>query len=127
MRIGYACLTYGNITSNFKTITKKTLTDENLLKVIDHNLNALEEIIDYNIENNLDLFRITSDLIPFGSSPLNVIEWDKIFEERFHDISLKILDSGIRVSMHPGQYSVLNSPREEVLINTIEEDRKSVV
>lgn len=121
MRIGYACLTYGNITSNFKTITKKTLTVENLLKVIDHNLNALEEIIDYNIENNLDLFRITSDLIPFGSSSLNVIEWDKIFGERFHDISLKILDSGIRVSMHPGQYSVLNSPREEVVTNTIDD------
>lgn len=121
MRIGYACLTYGNITSNFRTITKKYLTEDNLLDVIEHNLNSLEEIIDYNIQNNIKLFRITSDLIPFGSSPLNMLKWDEIFKDRFHRIGVKILNSNMRVSMHPGQYTVLNSPSDQVVFNAIED------
>jgi len=121
MNIGYACITAGNITSNYRTITKKYLTEEKLIEVVEHNLNTLEEIIDYNILNNIKLFRITSDLIPFGSSPLNTISWENIFFNRFIKIGEKIRNAGIRVSMHPGQYTIINSPRDNVIENSIED------
>lgn len=121
MRIGYACLTLGVRDTNFKTCILKNATKDNLLKIIDHNLDTLERIIDYNIENNIKLFRISSDIIPFGSSPVNELEWWSIFHEKFLNIGLKIKNSNMRVSMHPGQYTVLNSPTEDVVYRAIKD------
>lgn len=78
-----------------------------------HNLAALERMIDYNRKNDIKLFRISSDLIPFGSSPINALAWPEI-RKTFDRIGAKIRKNGIRVSLHPGQYTVLNSPTEDV-------------
>ena len=121
MKIGYACLTKGVYGTDFKTCTLKKATDENLFQLIRHNLETLERIIDYNIKMNIDFFRISSDIIPFGSSEVNSLEWDSIFQEEFERIGSKIKEWGIRVSMHPGQYTVLNSPRRDVVDRAIED------
>lgn len=121
MKIGYACLTEGVYNTKFKTCTLKTATRENLLKIIEHNLDTLEEIIDYNIKMNISFFRLGSDIIPFGSSPVNNLPWDGIFKERFQTISKKIKDKNIRISMHPGQYTILNSPNETIIERAIED------
>lgn len=121
MSIGYACLTIGVQNTNFKSCNAKSVNDEILLDLISHNLNSLENIIDYNIENNIKLFRISSDLIPFGSSPINNLSWDRVFSSKFSEIGEKIRKSGMRVSMHPGQYTVLNSPNIEVVNRAIDD------
>lgn len=71
MNIGFACLSIGVYHNDYKTIRKDNLTDPKLIEIIKYNLESLTHIIDYIIKNNLKLFRISSDLIPFGSSPLN--------------------------------------------------------
>ena len=75
MRIGYACLTIGVQETNLRSCLIKNASENNLLDIIEHNLNSLNNVIDYNIENNIKLFRISSDLIPFGSSKVNNIPW----------------------------------------------------
>ncbi len=115
MRIGYACLTLGVQNTQQKTCTMKNANVERLTELIRHNLNALEAIIDYNIANDIRLFRISSDLIPFASSPANNLCWWELFSQRFQTIGKKVRESGMRVSMHPGQYTVLNSPDEGVV------------
>jgi UV DNA damage endonuclease len=119
MRIGYACLTLGVLNTNFKSCIQRNANEKNLLALISHNLNSLENIIDYNIKNNILLFRISSDIIPFGSSPINPLEWSNIFADQLAIIGKKILSSKMRVSMHPGQYTVLNSPTSEVVSRAI--------
>lgn len=121
MSIGYACLTIGVSDANLKSCTAKNLSNEKLLGIIEHNLKSLKNIIDYNIKNNIHLFRISSDLIPFGSSPLNKLHWWEIFSEEFFEIGKEIRKNNIRVSMHPGQYTVLNSPKEDVVNRAIED------
>jgi UV DNA damage endonuclease len=121
MSIGYACLTIGVQNTNLKSSIAKNINEEKLLNLISFNLNSLENIIDYNIENDIKLFRISSDLIPFGSSPINNISWEKIFFSEFNKIGEKIRKSNMRVSMHPGQYTVLNSPNVEVVNRAIED------
>lgn len=79
MEIGYACLTKGVYNTNFKRCTLKTASEENLLKLIEHNLETLDRIIDYNIKMGIKFFRISSDIIPFGSSDVNKLQWDSIF------------------------------------------------
>ena len=119
MKIGYACLTIGVKDTNYKTCVMKNVNHERLAELISHNLYSLENTIDYNIKNSIKLFRITSDLIPFGSSEVNQLEWWNDFKNRFEEIGKKIKKSGMRISMHPGQYTVLNSPKKDVVERAI--------
>ncbi|MPW25724.1 UV DNA damage repair endonuclease UvsE [Alkalibaculum sp. M08DMB] len=121
MSIGYACLTVGVPNTNFKSCIMKNFSESKLLELISHNLNSLENIIDYNIKNNIKLFRLSSDVIPFGSSPINTLPWWDLFSNRFSAMGNKVNSNGIRISMHPGQYTVLNSPNEDVVYRAIED------
>lgn len=121
MSIGYACLNIGTPNTNIRSVMQKNATPENLTEVTAHNLAALEKMIDYNRKNNIQLFRISSDLIPFGSSPVNALPWWDIHAEALQHIGAKIRKSGMRVSFHPGQYTVLNSPTENVVERAIED------
>jgi len=119
MSIGYACLNIGTPNTNIRSVMQRNSTPEKLTEVTAHNLSALEKMVDYNRKNNINLFRISSDLIPFGSSPVNALPWWDIHAEAFQHIGAKIRKSGMRVSFHPGQYTVLNSPEEDVVARAI--------
>jgi UV DNA damage endonuclease len=119
MRIGYACLTVGVPNVNYKSCILRNATTSNLMNLIEHNLRVLDTVIDYNIENNIRMFRISSDIIPFGSHPVNTVNWQSVFSDTLLSIGKKALQNGIRLSMHPGQYTVLNSPNEEVVQRAI--------
>lgn len=121
MSIGYACLTVGVLNTDMKSCVIRNASQDRLLDLIAHNLNSLENIIDYNISNDIKLFRISSDLIPFASNPVNMLPWWDIFVSKFSDIGEKIRNSGMRVSMHPGQYTILNSPYEDVVKRAIKD------
>ena len=119
MSIGYACLNIGTPNTNIRSVMQRNATLEKLTEVTAHNLAALEKMIDYNRKNDIKLFRISSDLIPFGSSPVNALPWWDIHAEAFQHIGAKIQKSSMRVSFHPGQYTVLNSPDENVVARAI--------
>ena len=119
MSIGYACLNIGTPNTNIRSVIQRNATPEKLTEVTAHNLEALEKMVDYNIANDIRLYRISSDLIPFGSSPVNALDWPEIHKEAFERIGAKIRKSGMRVSLHPGQYTILNSPTEDVVERSI--------
>lgn len=123
MKIGYACLAVAVPGSGIKSCTLKNADAARLLSLIGHNLDSLERLIDYNMQNGIRLFRISSDLIPFGSSLAAGLPWQEIFAEKLSAIGGKILRSGMRVSMHPGQYTVLNSPDALVAERAVEDLR----
>jgi len=104
-----------------KSCTLKNATEARLNEIITYNLNSLAHIIDYNIKQNIRLFRISSDLIPFASNPANTLPWWDTFSSHFEQIGHSIKNSGMRVSMHPGQYTVLNSPQPEVVERAIKD------
>lgn len=119
MAIGYACKTIGVRNTDMRSCLLKDATEGKLMEIIEHNIAALDRIIDYNTENNIRLFRISSDLIPFGSSFINSIKWWEQFGEVLKIIGQKIKDSNMRVSMHPGQYTVVNSIKSNVVERAI--------
>lgn len=121
MSIGYACKTVGVFNADMKSCTLKNANDERLIELIGHNIESLNNIIDYNIENDIMLFRISSDLVPFGSSEANKVKWWEIFSEEISTIGRKIKISNMRVSVHPGQYTVLNSTNEEVVKRAVDD------
>ncbi len=121
MRIGYACLAVALEGAQLRTCTLKTATPERLLSLAGANFAALEHMIDYNITNNISFFRISSDIVPFGSSRAAELSWDTEHADRLAAIAEKIKASNMRVSMHPGQYTVLNSPNAGVVQRGVED------
>lgn len=121
MRIGYACKLIGVKGTDIKSCTLKNVSNDRLTELIKHNISSLNAIIDYNIENNIKLFRISSDLIPFGSSEVNSIKWWEVFSHELKTIGNKIIKNNIRVSLHPGQYTILNSNNRDVVIKAIKD------
>jgi UV DNA damage endonuclease len=119
MAIGYACLTIGVQNTGFSRCSLKDASEEKIRAVAKHNLESLSKIIDYNILNNIKLFRISSDIIPLASHPINKIIWQEEFKVILADIGEKIILSGMRVSMHPGQYTILNSTNPKIVEKAI--------
>lgn len=116
MKIGYACLVVGVPDTTMKTTRKANATDERLTELIQNNLASMENMIDYNIKHGIKMYRISSDIIPFGSDlEMNQLDWVNLFTENLKQLGKKIRDHDIRISMHPGQYTVLNSLDEGVV------------
>ena len=123
MRIGYACLAVALEGAQLKTCTRKNAVPERLLSLAGENLSALERMIDYNIASGIRMYRISSDLVPFGSSVASALPWDALYREQLARIAQKIWTSDMRVSMHPGQYTVLNSPDVGVIARSMDDLR----
>lgn len=121
MNIGYACLIIGVPGTQQRTCTIKNAVPDALVSLIQSNLEALDKILDYNIQNGIKLFRISSDIIPFGSHPVNTVKWWEIFKSKLNELGRKATTNNIRLSMHPGQYTVLNSPNEAVVERAVED------
>ena len=58
MSIGYACLNIGTPNTNIRSVMQRNATPEKLTEVTTHNLEALEKMINYNIANDIRLYRI---------------------------------------------------------------------
>ena len=115
MRIGYACLVRAVQDTALKTCILRNATEERLTALVAHNLSSLENMLHYNHSHGIELFRISSELIPFGSSDANTLDWGKRFFRQWERLAKLVREYGIRVSMHPGQYTILNSPDKGVV------------
>ncbi len=121
MKIGYACINNSLKCRANKTFRLSSYTEEKLVETIKNNLDCLKKILEYNLEHNLMFFRITSELIPFGSHEINKFDWLNYFKKDFEEIGAFIKNHDMRISMHPDQFVVLNSPKEKVIQNSIGE------
>ena len=108
--IGYASKTLAVPGARMQSVVQRLATPDRLAQAIDGNLCALDAALDYQAKNGIHLFRISSDVVPFGSSPVNALDWMRDFEPHLAALGRKARRHGIRLSMHPGQYTVLNSP-----------------
>ena len=115
IRYGFACKTIGVSGANLTAITLARATPENMLGVCRHNLRALETMLRYCAEARIPLMRISSDIIPLASHPQNSFDWRQQLQAELASARATLAQTGIRVSMHPGQYTVLNSPRHDVV------------
>jgi UV DNA damage endonuclease len=99
----------------------KSATPENLRALIQQNLDDLEAILQHNLEHDWLLFRIGSSIIPFGSHPVNQVKWWQEFKVPLKRIGSYARANNMRLSFHPGQYTVLNSPDPQIVSRAINE------
>ena len=69
----------------------------------------------FNLEHRLFFFRISSDLVSFASHPVNEFNWQKYFQEEFEEIGEFITKNRMRISMHPDQFTLVNSIKEDIV------------
>ena len=137
MNIGYACINmqlsypqkWGGKEKGIKPITtgrsmiKRTFDTKGVdyaSEITLQNCKDLDRIIDWNILNDYNFFRITSGLAPWKSE----YEWEDLkdldeIKIYLHSAGTKAKTHGLRITSHPGPFNVLTSPHEHVVENCI--------
>lgn len=134
MNLGYACL---NMTLSQKlpkgqekvTTNRSMIRRTYLQKGVEYaselslkNCEDLEKIIDWNEENNIKIFRMSSQIFPWASEHgiKALPDYERIAEvlQRTGD---KAKRYGQRLTFHPGPFNVLTSDKEKVVLNTIKD------
>jgi len=126
IRLGYACITKTlDITSshtitytNYEKLSKEEQYKK-LTEITTLNLNNLEQILIYNIKNNIHFYRMSSNIIPLATH--NKVDYDalKIFKEKLEHLGQLINKNNLRVDIHLDPYCVLNSTNKDVVNSTI--------
>ncbi|HXE80252.1 MAG TPA: UV DNA damage repair endonuclease UvsE [Vicinamibacterales bacterium] len=114
-RLGFVASVLSESLTASRTCRLGNATDERLRELIAGNLAGLDCILDFLARHDIRLYRITSNLIPYASHRANAIPWWKEFGGTLERLGDRIRAIGVRVSTHPGQYTVLNSPNRSVV------------
>lgn len=99
----------------------KKLKDENarktrLARVAISNIENTLRILKYNKALNIDVYRLTSKLIPLATHS-ELTDWDYCseFSEQLKVLGDYIKSNDFRISAHPDHFTILNSERPEVI------------
>ena len=137
MNLGYACINmqlsypqkYGGQEKGVLPITtgrsmiKRTFESKGLdyaSELALANAKDLDKIIDWNILNGFNFFRITSGLAPWKSeynwTDLKDLDDIKMY---LHSAGVKAKTHNLRITSHPGPFNVLTSPHQHVVDNCV--------
>lgn len=127
VRLGYVAIALNlkNVTSSSTlTYARYDKLNENdridkLKSVTYSNIKSLEEILKYNINNNIHFYRLTSNLIPLATHPQVMWDYKKYFKNDLEYIGNMIKKSNMRVDFHPDQFNVINSAKKNVVESTL--------
>ena len=114
MKIGYPCINRSLGCTSSSTFRLRSYSPTRLVETIRQNLLCLRRVLEFNRENGLLFFRVTSDLVPFASHPVCKVLWPEIFAAEFLNIGTFIKSNAMRISMHPDQFTLINSPDADI-------------
>lgn len=94
---------------------------EKLKSITAQNLHHTKRILYYNIAHEIELYRLSSSLVPLATHP--EVMWDFItpFQRDWEEIGELIRRFNLRVSFHPNQFTLFTSTREEVTMNAVKD------
>ena len=121
MKIGYPCVNEAMDCSAANTFRLASYSEERLIAAVSANLVCLRRMLEWNVAQGLLFFRMGSGIVPFGSHEINTFPWQTHFGADFRVIGDYIKANNLRVSFHPDQFVVLNSPSADIVRRSIEE------
>ena len=127
MSIGYACINLSlgkKITTN-RTMVKRTFIAKGVdyvSELVLQNVADLERIIDWNEQNGIKMYRMSSEMFPWATEYefTDLKDWNEI-QKILQRCGAKATMYKQRLSFHPGPFNVLVSPKENVVLNTIKD------
>lgn len=126
MRLGYCCINLSlrdqGVTIN-RGMIKKTWEQYGLAKageLAELNLRDLCKILEWNVANNIQVYRMSSDIFPWMSEyKFEDLPNFSTLCEIMEQVGEYVHQHQLRISFHPGQFDVLASPNPSVVEKTI--------
>ena len=128
MNLGYACINMtlskriDKITTN-RGMVKKTFLNKGIeyagsLALL--NVRDLHTILKWNVKNNINFFRVSSDMFPWVSHyDIELLPQYNQIKNVLSDVAKYVKKHNLRLTFHPGPFNVLTSPSSSVVNNTI--------
>lgn len=106
--------------ATFKKLDDREAALRRLENIARMNLHNTLRLLKHNIGSDIKVYRMTSKLIPLGTHP-ELQDWDPFaaLADEFAEVGQYVKDHGMRVSFHPDHFTVLSTPRPEVLVSSI--------
>lgn len=121
MRIGYPCVNEAMDCSAANTFRLASYSEERLVAAVSANFACLRRMLEWNVAQGLLFFRMGSGIVPFGSHEINTFPWQTHFAADFRALGDYIKANNLRVSFHPDQFVVLNSPSADIVRRSMQE------
>ena len=106
----------------------KSEAEDRLWELMEHNIQSIYELIGYvsTLPNELRMIRISSPILPVATEATWKYFWSKpdvidYCEKNFIRCGNLARDKNVRLSMHPGQFTVLASDNPDIVERSIEE------
>ena len=106
----------------------KDVAEERLWDIMVHNIKSYYNLIEYvgGLEHGLRMVRLGSDVLPVYTEPTWSYFWRKddvraYCEKHFRPVGDLARKLDVRLSMHPGQFTVLASDNPDIVERSIEE------
>ncbi|AEV67301.1 UV DNA damage repair endonuclease UvsE [Acetivibrio clariflavus] len=124
VRLGYVAMTLNlENCSPSGTVTVKTFSKlaseeaklHRLRRITRENLNNTLRILRFNKAYNIEVYRLTSKLVPLATHP-DIGDWDYVeeFKDEFKKIGQFIKENDFRISAHPDHYTLINTSNDKV-------------
>lgn len=123
-RLGYACICtelreqkiFCSRTLRLATLKVKGL--EYVKELAIKNLKDMLVILKWNKEHDIYFMRLSSEIFPFATHQEYSYSLD-FANDLLKEIGNYADENGMRITTHPSHFNVLSSPRESVIVNTI--------
>ncbi|WP_087974937.1 UV DNA damage repair endonuclease UvsE [Oceanobacillus rekensis] len=106
--------------TRYSALPKNERMDK-LKSITAQNLHHTKRILHYNIAHEIELYRLSSSLVPLATHP--EVMWDFVtpFKNEWEEIGRLVRIFKLRVSFHPNQFTLFTSQREEVTLNAVKD------
>ncbi|MEC0240721.1 UV DNA damage repair endonuclease UvsE [Paenibacillus dokdonensis] len=113
--------------ASFSKLSDREAAVRKLERIAEGNLHNTLRLLKHNNGNDIQLYRFSSKLIPLATHD-DLKDWDPFvaLKEAFAEVGRYVRDHQMRVSFHPDHFTVLSTPRREVLQNSIRDLRYHV-
>lgn len=106
--------------ASFKKLDHREAALARLERITRTNLHNTLRLLKHNQGSDIKVYRMTSKLVPLATHP-DLQDWQPLaaLADAFAEVGEYVKRHGMRVSFHPDHFTVLSTPRPEVLVNSV--------
>ncbi|AIQ11141.1 UV DNA damage repair endonuclease UvsE [Paenibacillus durus] len=110
--------------ASFSKLQDREAAIRRLESIARGNLHNTLRLLRHNRASGIKVYRMTSKLVPLATHP-ELRDWNPFaaLADDFAEVGRYIKENGIRVSFHPDHFTVLSTPRPEVLASSVRDLR----